>query len=142
MRPLVYSNGIYSIVFGVALAIWYVPEVIGAMFQRAGRGAAVQDRGSYAFLLAMMFVGLFLGYGLAFVPATAITWNPRVFFWVGIACMLLGVALRWYAIRTLGRFFTRNVAVSGDQIVVQTGPYRFIRRTAERCSRCWASGWP
>jgi len=44
--------------------------------------------------------------------------------------ILLGLALRWYAIWKLGRYFTRDVAVSSDQPVVQSGPYRFIRHPA------------
>jgi protein-S-isoprenylcysteine O-methyltransferase Ste14 len=38
--------------------------------------------------------------------------------------------LRWYAIWTLGSYFTRDVAVSTDQKIVQTGPYRSIRHPA------------
>jgi protein-S-isoprenylcysteine O-methyltransferase Ste14 len=38
--------------------------------------------------------------------------------------------LRWTAIRTLGRYFTRDVAVSASQPVVQQGLYRFIRHPA------------
>ena len=44
--------------------------------------------------------------------------------------MMLGVVLRWFAIWKLGRYFTRDVAVSSDQEVVQSGPYRFIRHPA------------
>ncbi len=41
--------------------------------------------------------------------------------------ILLGVALRWYAIRVLGRFFTRNVAIRQDHQIVRAGPYRYVR---------------
>lgn len=37
------------------------------------------------------------------------------------------MALRWYAILYLGRFFTANVAIHSDHRVVDSGPYRFIR---------------
>jgi protein-S-isoprenylcysteine O-methyltransferase Ste14 len=36
-------------------------------------------------------------------------------------------ALRWWAIITLGRYFTIDVAVRSTQSVVQSGPYRFVR---------------
>jgi len=131
MLPLAYSTSIYATVFWVAMAIWYIPEITGPVSQRAWRVASAQDRGSYAFLLAILFAGLILGLWLvAFVLAATITWNRVAIYWIGIACMLLGVALRWHAIRTLGRFFTRDVAVRGDQTVVQTGPYRLIRHPA------------
>jgi protein-S-isoprenylcysteine O-methyltransferase Ste14 len=41
--------------------------------------------------------------------------------------MLLGVALRWWAILTLGNSFTFDVAVRSTQTVVHAGPYRLVR---------------
>ena len=35
--------------------------------------------------------------------------------------------IRWWAIFTLGRYFTIQVAVRSTQSVVQSGPYRFVR---------------
>jgi protein-S-isoprenylcysteine O-methyltransferase Ste14 len=49
-------------------------------------------------------------------------------FFVGIGFMLAGVAFRWYAIWTLGSFFTRNVATHADQQVVLHGPYTLFSR--------------
>ena len=49
---------------------------------------------------------------------------------VGLVLMLLGVAVRWWAIAVLGRFFTLDVAVRSAQPVVQTGPYRWVRHPA------------
>lgn len=46
---------------------------------------------------------------------------------LGAAVLIIGLALRWYSIFYLGRFFTVNVAIASDHQVVDTGPYRFIR---------------
>jgi protein-S-isoprenylcysteine O-methyltransferase Ste14 len=48
----------------------------------------------------------------------------------GIVLILLGGALRWWAILTLGHYFTFDVAVRVSQPVVQSGPYRLIRHPA------------
>lgn len=45
----------------------------------------------------------------------------------GLFLFLAGVALRWWAILHLGRFFTVDVAITADQRVVDNGPYRLIR---------------
>ena len=37
------------------------------------------------------------------------------------------MALRWYSIIHLGRFFTTNVAIAKDQHLIDSGPYRFVR---------------
>ena len=46
---------------------------------------------------------------------------------VGVALFVLGLALRWYSILHLGRFFTVDVAIAADHRVVDDGPYRWVR---------------
>jgi protein-S-isoprenylcysteine O-methyltransferase Ste14 len=121
-------------IFLAACLIWNVPEMIGALKQTAKasrKEASVQDRGSMGILIGLQWVGLALNFLLAgLFPAAAIPWYRTALFSIGVILILLGVALRWYAIWTLGRYFTRDVAVSADQKVVQTGPYRSIRHPA------------
>ncbi|MEZ4679035.1 MAG: isoprenylcysteine carboxylmethyltransferase family protein [Caldilineaceae bacterium] len=64
------------------------------------------------------------------MPQLAVTRGRYTIFWAGILLMLAGVALRWYAIRTLGRSFTQDVAIRIDHTLVQTGPYRTLRHPA------------
>jgi protein-S-isoprenylcysteine O-methyltransferase len=47
--------------------------------------------------------------------------------WFGLLVMLSGLALRIWAARTLGRYYTRTLKVRPDQTVVRTGPYRIVR---------------
>lgn len=80
----------------------------------------------------MLLIGLWLGIALdfslaAYLRGAVIAWHRTFLFSVGIALMLAGVALRWYAIRVLGRYFTREVAVQPGHTVIRSGPYRFIR---------------
>lgn len=46
---------------------------------------------------------------------------------VGQGMMLAGLAMKVWAMRTLGRFYTRTLRTAPDQMVVQAGPYRLIR---------------
>ncbi len=134
MLPLIYTNAGAAGIFLAACLIWYVPEMIGTLKQtaRASRKeASVQDRGSMGILIGLQWLGLALNFLLAgFFQAAAIPWHRTALFGIGVTLILLGVALRWYSIWTLGRYFTRDVAVSSDQIVVQNGPYRYIRHPA------------
>jgi protein-S-isoprenylcysteine O-methyltransferase len=41
--------------------------------------------------------------------------------------MLLGIALRWYSAAILGKYFTFDVAIQSGQVLVEVGPYRYIR---------------
>ena len=129
--PLIYTDVKDAAIFAAACLIWNVPEAIG-MFRQTARSrrqdASVRDQGSLYVLLGLLWVGLALNFGLAaLVPAAAISWQRSSLFLLGVSLILLGVALRWYAIATLGGYFTRDVAVSADQTVVRRGPYRWIR---------------
>ena len=134
MLPLIYSSAQAASIFLAACLIWIVPEMIGALKQTAKasrKEAAVQDRNSMRILIGLQWLGITLNFLLGgLFPAAAIPWQRTALFLIGVALILLGVALRWYAIWTLGRYFTRDVAVSADQQVVQNGPYRAIRHPA------------
>ena len=59
-------------------------------------------------------------------PAAAIG-KANLLLWVGCAVFALGIALRWYSIAYLGRFFTVNVAIHSSHEVIDTGPYSLVR---------------
>jgi len=59
------------------------------------------------------------------VPSAAMGGAPL--FWSGCALFGAGLALRWYSISYLGRFFTVNVAIHSRHEVIDTGPYARIR---------------
>ncbi len=60
----------------------------------------------------------------SFLPANDLT------FLGGAALALAGVALRVWAIRILGKFFTFQVGIRPDHRIVRGGPYRWIRHPA------------
>lgn len=127
--PAIFNNSILRLdIFYVAFAIWCIPELIGFFTQRPGPDAQVHNRGSRIILMGLMWVGIFSAFWSASRMRSAeIAFARLPIFWIGIALMLAGTAFRWYAIRTLGAYFTRDVATRPDQQVIQNGPYRLIR---------------
>ena len=107
-----------------------ISEAVLAIVRRAGRGnARSADRGSLALLWAVIFISMMLAFSVAYsVPAaamsTAVMGPLRV---AGLVIFIAGLALRWYAIIYLGRYFTVNVAIASDHRVIDTGPYRYVR---------------
>lgn len=134
MLPLIYTDPRAASIFLAACLIWLLPEMFATSRQMAKasrKDAAVRDQSSLGILLGLQWIGLFLNFSVGwFFPAAAIPWQRTMAFALGVICILLGVALRWYSIRILGRYFTRDVAVSSDQHVIQVGPYRLIRHPA------------
>jgi len=61
------------------------------------------------------------------VPGATLPGSQWIWVVLGCAVGLAGVTLRWWAIRTLGRQFTRNLQVGSDHDLVVGGPYRYVR---------------
>jgi protein-S-isoprenylcysteine O-methyltransferase Ste14 len=132
MRPLLFDvPPLYGTIFTIVAALWALPELLGAVFLRSPAAAAKHDRGSYAIVIGGVGLGV-LGALLSamWFPQLAITIARPSLFWIGIVLSLAGIALRWYAIWSLGRAFTQDVATRADQALVQTGPYSAVRHPA------------
>jgi protein-S-isoprenylcysteine O-methyltransferase Ste14 len=52
------------------------------------------------------------------------SWFPG---WLGVGLMVVGIALRYWAAKVLGKFYTRTLLTSSDQRIVEEGPYRLLR---------------
>jgi protein-S-isoprenylcysteine O-methyltransferase len=114
--------------FWIACAVMVLPEMLGTFFQRERQAARQKDDGTERVLLAGTFVSQILAWNIALRWRDGrIGADQTAFLLVGTVVILLGVALRWYAIRVLGRFFTRNIAIRHDHEIVRAGPYRYVR---------------
>jgi protein-S-isoprenylcysteine O-methyltransferase len=94
-----------------------------ALTARAGgredRGTFVQIVGSvYAVQVAALLE-------LVARKPAALPFDPAA--WTALAVMGAGLALRAWAVWTLGRSFTLEIRVEPDQAVIQHGPYRWLR---------------
>ena len=128
MQSLIVLSHFHLIVLYVAMFVCFAPEWVGSLFQRPEKAAVKRDRGSHVVLYVTLIAGIFAAFFLVNAyPAATIAWHQPLLFWLGIALMLAGLAFRWYAIKVLGKFFTRDVATRPGQYVVDTGPYRLIR---------------
>jgi protein-S-isoprenylcysteine O-methyltransferase Ste14 len=99
----------------------------GAEARDMSRGQ--EDAGSsvaivFAYVLSIAAVGLapfFNARGIAQIAA------PDWVAWLGVALMVAGIALRIWANRILGAYYTRTLRIQTGQSVVRAGPYRLIR---------------
>jgi len=85
------------------------------------------DRGSTLLIGTAFGVGLVLPLltdGLDIGPFFSI--DPAEGF-LALAIMILGIGLRVWAARTLGRYYTRTLLTTEEQKVITTGPYARIR---------------
>ena len=59
-------------------------------------------------------------------PAAALR-DGQMFVFACVMLFLAGLLLRWWAIITLGRFFTVDVTIEKDHELVERGPFRVVR---------------
>ena len=122
MRPLVFHSAVPRDVFYATLAAAAVAELV---LQLRPQPEGARDP-SYIWML----LGSFTGVGLAFAASGVDDrlpgpgWLAAV---AGLVLMWAGFALRAWAVRVLGRFFTVEVSVETGQTLVDTGPYARLR---------------
>lgn len=108
--------------------LWLGSEVIIGVTHAAPFSHRGQDRSSGVALVGFLALGLVAGlYVARKVPAAGIMPGRSLVYALGIALALAGIALRWWAVLTLGRFFTTRVLIRSDQTVVTNGPYQYVR---------------
>lgn len=88
------------------------------------------DRGTRQILVVALLAGLVAGVAIARVPMLRSGANTWLTFAIGAIVMLCGVALRSWAVLTLGRHFRREVTIEADHRVITNGPYRWVRHSA------------
>jgi len=118
----------WRLIFWASYCAWAILELklIRRDARRPVQGES-SDRSRYA-LMALIPTGLiaaFLAPGM--VPQARIALAPQPTFYVAIACIWLGIALRLWAISTLGRFFRMSVVMQTNHQLIQSGPYRVLR---------------
>jgi len=114
--------------FWALLGIYFLSEILIARFLRAGGGDRTDDRGSLRWFMTILPLGWFVAFMLAAVPWGL--FGTMALYRAGLVVIGAGQLLRWWAIATLGRLFTVNVAIRTDHRLIDSGPYRYVRHPA------------
>jgi len=118
------ANSIASV-----LGFIYVLSELGLALKKRAKADESRnvDRGSLTLLWIVIVASVTLAFNIAYaLPAAGMSGDPTLRF-LGIVVFAAGLAIRWYAIVHLGRFFTVNVAIAAGHRLIDTGPYRFVR---------------
>ncbi len=102
-------------------------EVALRFARRAGHGAKSADSGSLAVLWVSIGAGIGLGLWLTNAARDAAFPLSVLGVRTAVAVFAASLALRWWAILVLGKFFTVDVAIAEDHRLIVRGPYRWLR---------------
>ena len=109
--------------------VWFIATV-AAGYAPSGPGASIDERATTVSVWADVttLVAMVAAVAVAIaLPGAAFPGDPWLAVGLGATLVALGIALRQWAARTLGRFFTRSVLIREGHRVVAGGPYRFVR---------------
>lgn len=111
----------------LGLLLWVAYELL--LRRREDSGTAdwhgdVGDRASTRLLFASYAAVVVVNAVLSAVPFGRV---PTGWRWAGVVLVAVGLGLRAWGMRTLGRFYTRTLRTIDDQRVVREGPYRLVR---------------
>jgi protein-S-isoprenylcysteine O-methyltransferase Ste14 len=117
---------------GAVCGAWIIGEFLArrsTWIQGAPRKpASTMDRGTYPVIAlgiaaSMSFTLIVFLYGIGgYLPV----WTTVV----GLGVAAVGLGIRAWALRTLGRFFTMPITIAVDHRLIQNGPYRWLRHPA------------
>jgi protein-S-isoprenylcysteine O-methyltransferase Ste14 len=135
MKPLYVTSALASSLYSFVIVVWIVSEA--TVLVRTIRAEGVQahlasnrgqDRLSGPVLIGFLLLAIAVGSTAARRDSAAAMMGGRpVIFVFAFVLAIAGIVLRWYAIVTLGRFFSTRVQTTSDQQVVESGPYRVVR---------------
>ncbi len=108
--------------------VYLISELLLTVTRRSrSRTGTKQDRSTLRVLWLVIMVSVAAGiYVAKHWPAAALP-GVRSFAFVGVVLFVAGLLLRWWAIVTLGRFFTVDVTIEKDHELVERGPFRMVR---------------
>jgi protein-S-isoprenylcysteine O-methyltransferase len=113
---------------GVLGLAYFISELLLSWSRRSRSKTGVsQDRST----LRMLWIVIMLSVGAAIYAGThwrfATLPNRQLLDVCAIVLFAIGIAVRWWAIIVLGRFFTVDVTIERDHELVEAGPYRLVR---------------
>ena len=106
---------------------WILSEILMLLFLRSKmKNAKELDKNSLGLIWAVIIVSVTAGIIIMNNTQCSIIRSVLISY-AGMLIIVAGMVIRFSAIRTLGKFFTVNLAIQKNHKVVKTGLYRNIR---------------
>jgi protein-S-isoprenylcysteine O-methyltransferase len=114
-----------SLVLGL---VYLASEILLTITRRSrSRTGTKQDRSTLSVIWVVIMASIAAGVFVAGNWRAGALPYGRAFAVAGVVLFAGGLLLRWWAIITLGRFFTVDVTIEKDHEVVERGPFKWVR---------------
>jgi protein-S-isoprenylcysteine O-methyltransferase Ste14 len=112
--------------FIIIWILWFASEIFLNRMFRSGSKVKDLDKGSLTLVWCAIFFGISLAIAskyYCFIPIA----NSPIVQHIGLFVIVFGIAGRFYAINSLGKFFTVNIAIHEHHLLKKNGLYKYIR---------------
>ncbi len=114
-------------IFSIVYIIWGGSEILLNRLIRSGTtDKKKQDKGSLTLIWLMIVLSISIGVFLSIYIQAPISHHPLIRF-IGLILIIAGIALRFFSIRSLGKFFTVDVTIRENHKIKKDGIYKTIR---------------
>lgn len=105
-----------------------VSEIALMVFKRSKEKSSEKgDRGSLQILWITIVVSISLAITLQWYPMATIQLPKSVLNVIALCILITGLNIRWFAIISLGKYFTVDVAIQETHTLVIHGMYKYVR---------------
>src|SRR2546423_5459182 len=108
--------------------LYFASELLLTITRRSrSRTGTKQDRSTLRVLWIVIMISIGAGVFVTMNWRIGALAHGRMFEIAGVLLFAAGLIIRWWAIVTLGRFFTVDVTIEKDHELVERGPFRWVR---------------
>lgn len=119
------SNGMD--IFSIIWVLWFLSEVgLNILLRSKMPDSQETDKNSIRIIWITIILSVTAGVFIAINTNLPIV-ESIVFKYAGLILIIAGVVVRFTAIRTLGKFFTVNLAIDNEHRLIDKGFYKYIR---------------
>lgn len=112
-------------IFIIVWAIWLLSEVLLNRILHS-KESLKEDKGSLKIIWLTIIISIILGVIFAIFTEFMIS-SSGIFQYSGLFLIIFGMILRFFAVFSLGKFFTVNVTLMPDHKIKKDGLYKIIR---------------
>lgn len=119
------SNGMD--IFSIIWILWFLSEVgLNILLRSKMPDSQETDKNSIRIIWITIILSVTAGVFAAIKTNIPLV-ETNLLKYIGLILIIAGVVVRFTAIRTLGKFFTVNLAIDSEHRLIDTGLYKYIR---------------
>lgn len=114
-------------IFLIIGLIWLASEVYLNRFMRSKKESIKHEKGSLGIIWITIIASIFAGVWISKTVHLSIDQTAEIIPYIGLSLIVVGMLFRFLAIRTLGKYFTVDIAISRDHKIKDNGLYTYLR---------------